>query len=290
MLERSPFKKISVLQMVVALESSGGRYIPDIGQVAEEHGTGILATQVVEDVIGHQKNDPAGKALQRCRRPSTSMHRALQDRILDVRHHFQTASMDVPLQAGARTLAPDAHHPAKKYPAGFDFAGVSGKAVTAPWFSPAAPQNGIPTADLFVLRALYATELKDQQLLELQWNPLFDVTHHFVFRWKADKEKQWYAALADWPGSGIVVLPLKLITARGHLYEFFVPQPLEQVLIKPVFDFKDIEACEVAWHGPGWLGHVFWPLKQDEFGIIAERISPPEPLERLVLRKVCIVS
>ena len=166
---------------------------------------------------------------------------------------------------------------------------MSGRAVTAPCFSPAAPQNGTPTADLFVFRALFDTVLKDQQLLDLQWNTLFDVTHHFVFRWKADKETQWYAALGDWPGSGILILPLKLITARGHQHGFYIPQPLAKVLIKPVFDFKDIEACEVAWHGPNWLGASLWPLKQGEFGIIAERCCPPEPLEKLVLRKACIV-
>ena len=115
------------------------------------------------------------------------------------------------------------------------------------------------------------------------------MAHHFVFRLKGEKDKHWYAALADWPGSGIVLAPLKLVTARGNHSEFFVPQPLEKVLIRPVFTFKDIEACEVSWHGPGWLGQHFWPLRHGEFGIIAERLSPPEPLEKLVLRQACVV-
>ena len=286
-LERSTFQKVSNKQFLMAMKETGGKYIKDVGDLAIRHSTGVLATQMVEDIIGYQKNDTSGRPLVRFRRPEASMHKALCAKVIDERHGFQTASMQIPLKTKSTSLPQEAYLPSTRR-SSLSFNGVASFKQNAPWFSPAAQHNGLPTAVLFVLRECHAQ--KRESLLALKFNDVFKLAHNFIFRYKNDKAGKWWLVVESFPNSGFVVLQCKLHTHQGINFEYFKVMELKEIIIKPVFDIDDIEVCHISWTCNHWLGGVLKrPLREIEYGHLAKKLSAPEPLVNLACRQACLV-
>ena len=91
--------KASNMQFKDALDSFNGKYNSQLFDLAARHTEGVTSTQIVEDVIGAQKNNASVRSAKRFRRPELSMFKALQGHVLDKRHGYEVANMDIPLQA-----------------------------------------------------------------------------------------------------------------------------------------------------------------------------------------------
>eukprot|EP00974_Lingulodinium_polyedra_P035389 3395979-Lingulodinium_polyedra.AAC.1 len=56
----------------------GWRQHPDFEHLLRTRTSGVMASRIVEDTIGYEKNNKAGMANRRFRRPLFSMHSALK--------------------------------------------------------------------------------------------------------------------------------------------------------------------------------------------------------------------
>ena len=72
--------------------------------------SGLLQTQLIEDLIGNQKNDTQTQACNTYKRHMTAMASAIQADVIENRHNFTTVQADMPL-ANKRRLGDDDFKP-----------------------------------------------------------------------------------------------------------------------------------------------------------------------------------
>ena len=96
-LGRDLFEKEVVKQHVRCAEKVGWRPDDLHRAVVKVQTSGLLQTQLIEDMIGSQKNNKSTQAVNKYKRPMLSMANALQAEIMDNRHNFSSISADMPL-------------------------------------------------------------------------------------------------------------------------------------------------------------------------------------------------
>ena len=82
------------------------------------------------------------------------MHKALKAHVLDERHKFKTATMELPMQNRCQILPMDSYV-AKPKNSSMNFNGIASYKQQSPCFSPKAENNATPVADLYCLRECY---------------------------------------------------------------------------------------------------------------------------------------
>lgn len=214
--KRHTMRKVSNQQCILAMQESDWKPFADFEGMLVSRTKGIFATQAVEDVIGYEKNNKAGLANRRFRRPLFSMFAALKSGTLTQRHKFKGVSMEVPLRSKSERIAPDAF---KENPRlrSLEFKDIAGVAPNPPWFSPVPQNNGAPTADLFTLRACWRSPRGLAAASDIKANELFRFEHRFVYRHKSsDDDQKFFLPLSAYPGSAILVLPCIKRTGECH--------------------------------------------------------------------------
>jgi hypothetical protein len=150
-LARSLFKKTSVNQMVECFKITHWVASPSVQQVAMDHSTGLMQTQIVEDIIGHEKNNKQSQPLLRYRRPVASYMAGLSGKVIQERHQFTPISPDVALLSKGDKLG-DAHFYPSRDAQSLPFHDIASFQAQAQFYSPQATYNSVPTADLTMHR------------------------------------------------------------------------------------------------------------------------------------------
>eukprot|EP00959_Pyramimonas_sp_CCMP1952_P201838 4220574-Pyramimonas_sp.AAC.1 len=97
MLESSPFQTTNAKQLVEALSENGWNATLQFEELVAHQNSTFKTSQMCEEAIGHEKNDPAGRANKRHRRPASCTHAAIKAGIIDARHQFDNTPTEVPL-------------------------------------------------------------------------------------------------------------------------------------------------------------------------------------------------
>ena len=66
-------------------------------EVVTRRLSGLAQTQLIEDLIGSQKNNTGSMTINRFKIPLTAMTASLSANVIDNRHRFHTVEADTPL-------------------------------------------------------------------------------------------------------------------------------------------------------------------------------------------------
>jgi hypothetical protein len=266
---RSLFHKTSVVQMDECLKRTGGLATHRVRAVVADHTTGLLQTQVIEDIIGHQKNNKQTQALQRYRRPVASMTAALGAHVLDERHKFETCSADYALKSKATRLKAS-HFLANREQQSLEFHRIASHASSTTWWSPAPENNSAPTSDLWLFRDYM--EHKNDGVFELaELGMVGNWTHQVVLQHTSNSgSDEWFAPLIHFYKSSVAVWPvLRRALVPGDpespvSFEFC--RNLEEPRFICIYDLSKWNACSTVWHS--------WAWQAISLGVLAATVAP----------------
>lgn len=180
-LKRSTFQKTSAMQCIEMLRMTDWQLTPKVNQVLDSHIRGVVATQVIEDIIGHQKNSKAGMARTRMRRPVASW--------------------------SAQRPAPG-YYRARKDLQSLPFEDIATTTQQAQYWSPKPENNMVPTADLQLLRDF--AQSNDVTLFQqADSGAICDFRHRLVVKRSVDGGggDQWYFAMGHFHASSVLLSP-----------------------------------------------------------------------------------
>ena len=140
-MDRHLMRKTSNIQHVEIAKMKNWKASKDQADCAQRHGTGLMQSQIVEDIIGHQKNDKTTKAFNCFKRPISAMTTALKADIITNRHHFKTVATDIPI-AKKRRLTEDHFHPNKLHQS-LPFENIANYEQKASYYNPKSENNGV---------------------------------------------------------------------------------------------------------------------------------------------------
>ena len=141
-LGRDLFEKEDVKQHVRIAERMGWRASDEQRTTLTIQTSGLLQTQLIEDVIGSQKNDSSTQAVNKYKRPMAAMASALQSEIIDNRHQFNAIEVDLPLAKKRRLQDVDFKADIEKQT--LEFEQISNYEQKTSFWSPKAENNNVP--------------------------------------------------------------------------------------------------------------------------------------------------
>lgn len=206
-LKRSTFQKTSTMQCIEMLRMADWQLTPQVKRVVDFHMRGVVATQVIEDIIGHRKNSKAGMARTRVRRPAASWCAALSAGVLTERHDFKTVSADIALTTKSLKLGPE-YFRARKDLQSLPFDDIATTTQQAPYWSPKPENNMVPIADLRLLRDF--AQSNDVTLFQqADSGAICDFRHRLVVKRSVDGGggDQWYFAMGHFHVSSVLLWP-----------------------------------------------------------------------------------
>lgn len=106
-LRRSTFEKTSTKQSVEMFKLTNWTMTRGIKEVMHSHTSGLIQTQIIEDIFGQQKKEMRCQARQGLRRPVASWCAALAANVLTERHAFREVSSDTAMFSKDHKLAPE---------------------------------------------------------------------------------------------------------------------------------------------------------------------------------------
>ena len=251
-LRRSCFEKTSVDQMWQCLQRTGFLWGPRLTQVVDSHVEGLVQTQIVEDIFGHQKNDKSTRARQRFRRPVSSMCVALASDVITERHQFKTVSADFALPTKRPALDTNHFYPTRAKQS-LDFHSIATTSQVPPYFSPKAEKNNIVVSDLFLLRE-YIKRNTAQVFSGAEFNIVLHFSHRILLHEKDSLDPTWWLGLLSFPQSAALVWPCRRRVVPGHPTSFWFEPDLEcyDPVAKTITEITEWEACGYAWRSWAW--------------------------------------
>ena len=106
--DRHAFQNVSNRQYMAALpELNDPDALQDFKELVRERTAVQLPTQIVEDLHNTQNNSRAVRANRRYRRPEKCMVVGIRSKVLEVRHRFETVSLDTPVASKTSRLVPE---------------------------------------------------------------------------------------------------------------------------------------------------------------------------------------
>ena len=140
-LGRDLFEKENVKQHVRCATQMGWRASDEQRDTVTVQTSGLLQTQLIEDVIGSQKNSPSTQAVNKYKRPLAAMAATLQCEVIDNRHQFDTIQADLPL-AKKRRLQ-DSDFKADISRQSLSYENISNYEAKTSFWSPKAENNNV---------------------------------------------------------------------------------------------------------------------------------------------------
>lgn len=254
-LRRSTFATASTKQFVEMFQLTNWTMTRDITHVMHSHTGGLLQTQIIEDIIGQQKNDKRGKARQGLRRPVASWCAALAANVLMERHAFKTVSSDTAMFSKAHKLAPEMFKPSKLNQS-LPFDEVASVSQQAPYWSPKPENNMLPTSDLVVAQE-FARTGQVGIFTGVDAGAVCDFSHHLVLRRSMGEvlSDRWWLALAHFNKSAVMVLPCRRLALHNnseqHVY-YELDLPLREPQLLCLYDIAEWSGATIKWRSCAW--------------------------------------
>ena len=85
-------------QWIAALTEFDFQYTAEFGDHVGRRGSGIAASQLIEDIIGIQKNNRVLVGNKLFRRPQVSMAKAIKSSVVSTRHKYETIASEDPIR------------------------------------------------------------------------------------------------------------------------------------------------------------------------------------------------
>jgi hypothetical protein len=252
-LRRSTSEKVSTKQMVECFQRSGWSFTPAIASLLQEHTSGLVQTQIVEDVIGHQKNKPDGTSVIRYKRPIASMCSALAAEVIQTRHKFETVHADFGLASKADKPDPT-HFEYKVSQQSLPFGEIATTASMPKYYSPKAEWNGTPAADLSLMKDFVVTR-DTRVFVDADLGMVCDFRHRLLLQKVGEiDEGRWNLALIHFPTSAALLWPCsrrQVADRVGYSY-FELDADVRSPLLTAIHDLANWKACTLKWRSWAW--------------------------------------
>ena len=233
-------------QYAIALQECNWVATPEFKAVVSQHFSGITTTQLIEDMIGVQKNSREFKQSNRFRKVQTIMAKFLTSNLIDTRHHYTKVEPLTNFLAGTQ-LPGDAWR-GEQEDWSLPFQEVVSTAAAPPWYSPGATNTCVRDADLAMLRSSAPSASVQAAWLA----SCFDIKYKFVVKAKLNQELEPKVMLACYcfPDSAALVWPLQERSVPGHLAARCVePEVIDKPHCLSILSLLDdsIMACSFKW-------------------------------------------
>lgn len=275
--ERSIFRRTCVLQLVRALQESGGVITDELRCHLDRFMRRAMSTTAIEEGFNSMKNDAVLKRQAKLSRPERALATVLHREVLSQRHRYRelprtSASVRKAAQAPAHFFKASAKE------GSLDFGAVMGTSSTPSWWSPNADRYSAPIADLF----LVSQALRDGSLDDLSdsWlGGMLRWDHKLVVKHSGGR---WHFALGPIADSAVLLWPCEQRTvsdsdASDPLRYFEPLAPLGKPIFAKVCRLSEWVATTVDFRPPAWLASHYagagWPKR-----ILAVQAAEPEAL------------
>lgn len=224
-LSRHPCSLLSVQQILIGMSKCGWDYRHErIQTVLHNRFSCVVGTQIVEDCNNLQKH--ARQFIGwggRFRRPESSMHIAIQPKLVETTHRYR-APKQPPAPPCSAPLGHDAFH-ASASSCSIPADSICGTKAEAAYFSPTAENVGIALGDLPVIKE--ALRVDDPDVFAQTWQGFWCSASHAVCFQVRDREDgrvttDWHVALCHFPDSACVAAPVTLEMVPGSENDTFV--------------------------------------------------------------------
>mmetsp|Transcript_143783 Transcript_143783/g.460268 ORF Transcript_143783/g.460268 Transcript_143783/m.460268 type:complete len:384 (+) Transcript_143783:2849-4000(+) len=286
MLERSVFRLTTSKQWVAALGASAWEMNERLAGLARQMFTGV-GTQIVEDLIGVQKNARQARGATRFRHPQHGMGVCLASSVVDKRHHYTLVPYTVPVTRKTLRLKQSMFYPVESE-CSLDLTGVATTSSTASYYSPSVENLGKCVADLAVLRHVRRFRSVDR-VKEIDLSMFAIAGSKLVFRRAepADQAFGWHVALHHYPGSAILARPVEIRSVLGHPNSEFVELKLD---VEPSFlvvlSWDGVVARSCQWAAWSWQLRQ-WPNRAGDLSPVTRLVlgSTEAPLAKVAARQ-----
>lgn len=262
---RSLFEKTSVMQVKECLQRTGFQWSRRLTELAESHVAGLVQTQIVEDVIGHQKNDKSTKARSRYHRPQASMCSALAAEVITERHKFRGVNADFAVKSKSDKLEAHHFHPTRARQS-LDFHEIATTTAAPPFYSTKADNNNVVVADLCMLREYM--KVKSPAVIDnAHLGVLVHFSHRIVLHFADDSDTTWWIGLINFPGSSCIVWPCRRMCVPGHRKHYFeIDVNCRDPVLKTIYELNGWQASTYVWRS--------WAWQKSQFGDSIARWDP----------------
>lgn len=252
------------MQFQAAFQDTGYVHSDGLKEVLGQRARGNLATQLIEDMNGEQKNHSQLKSCRRFRRPSTSWAVCLEKNIISERHSYKEVELDAPLLVFEAHL-PNVCYKLDKDRASMDFSPIASSSSGTSWWSPSASNLNVPTADLSMLSFEYRSGQFDQ-LHKAFLGEVCSFSHKLIIGSPTGvaNKTEWMLALDHFPKSAAVLWPIDPIKIVGtKLMCVALRTGLKEPVLRPILSLQGLRAATLVWRSWSWQRiHTHRPMPQ----------------------------
>ena len=152
----------------------------DFEELIAEMAQGCPQTQIVEDIIGSQKNSKTTRNYSKVKRPEISMSMVLEQRIIDNRHRYQPIDMSLPT-VGSSPKIPSSAFNQSRSSWSFDWKDIASTKQSPDFYSPAAQYNAAHYTDRDLVDAAAKSADGFLALERSFFGCLFECSHRTAF-------------------------------------------------------------------------------------------------------------
>lgn len=219
-----------------------------------------MSTLLCEELVGFGKNSKKQRGATVFRKPEVSMAMMLGNIVPSKRFRYeQTEDSTAPPSKRVR-LPPEAFGRGAKQST-VVYKGLVSSSAKPPWFSPGAPQIGINTADLSLLRYAQATEQYDQ--LGQAFLSSCASGQSFIFKRVLGSPEEndiatgWVVGLANFGDSSAIVWPVDLqyMSTSKRVVQFRAKLRAPEMM--PILSWHNLVAIPFTWRSPLWFNANF---------------------------------
>ena len=199
-------------QYEVGLSLNRNNVTTEFTDLVKRRHSGVIATQIVEDINGEQNNSGQIRGAKKYRKPETGLATVLRNHTIDKRHHFQEVPFNLACTLKSSRL-PDDAFVASPADDSLPFKEIESTKQETAWWSPSATNHTIPAADLSMLREV--DRVDDFRLVRQAWlGKLFDLSRKTVFCRKVGGAQDWsyYIAGYHFPASSVLAWPVDVVS------------------------------------------------------------------------------
>lgn len=224
-------------------------------QLVIERYSGLVGSQICEDILNSAKNANTLRNGNKFRRPERAMGAVLAREVPSSVHRYEGVAIDTPLPRRYVRLGREVFA-ANKVDASYNFSEVSSTKQKPDWYSPGAGKFTQADADLQVVMDAY--QRSDWAILDTAWEGLFCCAGHQMLI-KLPGGHEWMLALYHWPDSAVFVWPVALTPVPGHPSDRFIQlqSRLQQPALVTVTNIEHVKAMPFVWRSPCWQMQKF---------------------------------
>ena len=270
-LDRSVFQLVAVQQHLAALECNQNKFTAEHHDLIAEQFSGVMSTQIVEDMNGVCKNHNEVKGTAHFRRTETAWSKVINGGVVTGRHDFVSVP-DLVQMSRTSKLSRASFRPCGKGSIPAD--DVVTQSPTVPWHSPGVDNYNVRIADLSFMGDCFRSSNKWRSLRMGWLGELFDISHKFVFKLK----KSDLTALLGgfhFHNSSVLCLEFAIKTVPKHPLQYWLePMYKEKPKLVSILDLlsDQVVCCSFTWKS--------WARQAMEY----EKALPWEPALRMFLK------